>query len=218
MKKLLLALSLFSLSLASQSALAYSGYIGGGFTAGQYKFKAEYEDYNPFNSDPGNPTFNTIKEEFKTDSTGVVVKVGQYVAPNLAFEFHYVFGVTGDTVTFSHRVEDSTSLPGTVEEDKFKANVDMNFAWGLFAKPQGYVSESIKVYALLGAGGVDYDVKTNSPYGLDPIGDDIGLAYGLGMEVEVEYGVFLGLEYISYLDTDDAEYNGLGVTLSMFVW
>ena len=237
MKKLVLALSLFSLAFASQSALAFSGYIGVGFSSGHYQFKGEYLSYEPFafewipndEDDPSaggvanDPQFNILIEDFKTDSTGVVIKVGQYLAPSLAVELHLVPGVSGDTVTYSHKVYDESLigadfLPASVEAQRFKANVDPNLLWGLFVKPMGHVSESIKFYGLLGLGGADYDIKTSSPYGLKPIGDDMGLAYGLGAEIEVEYGVFLGMEYISYLDTDDAEYNGLNITMSMYVW
>ncbi len=194
------------LCLASVSASAYSGYIGGGFHMGKYQFNATYDDWNPIgeSDDP-------IQDRFNATGSGIMLKIGQYISPSFAVEAHYVAGLGGDS--FSHsKINTGASTPTGYDSD-----ADFNAAWGIFAKPMGFLSESNKVYGLIGYGGVDFDID-NDDASYDNLSPSSSFAFGLGFESEVEYGIFLGAEYVAYLYHGDGAYNSFNVTLSAYVW
>ena len=189
------------------SALAYSGYIGGGLHIGDYRFNSEFDVFS--NKLTGCDLINnpdacyTIgSESSRSKASGITLKVGQYFNPNFAVELQYVLGLSSD----------SESVAGkNVEEE-------LSQALGLFAKPMAFLSENIKVYGLAGVGAVDVRIEDDGIRNFSPLGDDVGFAYGLGLEYEVQFGVFISTEYVVYLDTDDAQYDAFNLSMSMYVW
>ena len=175
---------------------------------GKHKFNATYDNWNP-NSDPAGSA--QTSDSFDASGSGIVLKIGQYIAPILAIEAHYVAGLSGDSFTHNDPSNPDSS------KNNYKSDVDFNSAWGIFAKPMGFISDTGKVYALIGFGGIDFDIDTiDSSFNSES--STSGFAYGLGFESEVEYGVFLGAEYVAYLDTADGSYDSFNVTLTMYIW
>ena len=208
MRKLALFCATLLASSLSLSASAYSGYIGGGFHTGTHKFNASFMQTH----NSTDPTLAFEKaESFSTSGSGLMLKIGQYITPSFAVEAHFIGGLSGDVI----RYQDPYNI--NAENTKHKADVEFKSAWGLFAKPMGFITESTKAYALIGIGGVDFTIENDDP-SFKSLSPSTGIAYGLGFETEVQYGVFLGAEYVAYLDNGDGSYNALNVTLSMYVW
>lgn len=196
--------------MASMSAAAYSGYIGGGIHMGKHKFNATYDNWND-NANGGSGGYDSKKDNFSASGSGIILKLGQYIVPNLAIEAHFVGGLSGDSISWS----DPLNPPPN--KTSYNSDIDFKSAWGLFAKPMGFISDTGKVYGLLGYGGVDFDIDTDDS-SFKSKSPSSGIAYGLGFESEVEYGVFLGAEYVSYLDHADGSYDSFSVFLSMYIW
>ncbi|NRA42839.1 MAG: porin family protein [Pseudomonadales bacterium] len=189
------------------SALAYSGYIGGGLHLGDYRFNSEFDTFS-FKlsgcdiSNNIDACYTVDSESTRSKSSGIVLKVGQYLNPNFAVELQYVLGLSSDSETIAKR----------------DVEIELTQAVGLFAKPMAFLSENTKVYGLAGVGAVDVSIEDDGIRNFSPLGDDVGFAYGLGLEYEVQYGVFISTEYVVYLDTDDAQYDAFNLSMSMYVW
>jgi len=227
--KTLLGAGFLTSSLLTAQAQAYSGYIGGGIHFnGNYSFTAEYAE-DTFHSQEF-----SVSEKFKTDTAGIQLKVGQYLSPSFAIELQAIAGLGGDTITTKNNTlpyeteldssgvrvpADGVTTPrDPVPPAYYDHDVELKSAVALFAKPMIFINESAKIYGLLGYAVTDVDISSDSITQFENKGEDAGLAYGLGIEKEMEYGVFLSAEYVSLLDGSDQGYNALNVGLSMYVW
>ncbi|MCF6243463.1 MAG: porin family protein [Sulfurovum sp.] len=82
------------------------------------------------------------------------------------------------------------------EEDTIDSNSKKS--WGIFVKPQYYVTSDFKVYGLLGYGGFNLSL-TNKTGGKSTVVDleSTGLQWGLGLSYEVYENISIYVDYLN---------------------
>ena len=89
-------------------------------------------------------------------------------------------------------------------------SVDVNHMLGAYLRGGLAISDRLYPYALLGRNKVEMNG------GAPGDGGKSGLSYGLGLQLSfTESPALLNIEYVSLLDTDDYELNGLTVSLQV---
>jgi len=124
-------------------------------------------------------TLNFFDAESGQDRTGNIVFLGGYEFNDyIALEGRYSMYLTHEHVI----------------------NTDV---WGIYAKPQYPVNEDIKVYALLGYGGVEVDpVDGYAPFFA---ADDKGFQWGLGASYDIDEDFTLFVDYMNIATDIDAD-------------
>lgn len=122
--------------------------------------------------------------------TGVV---GYGVHPNLAVEGMLAFGVNDDKVG--------------------GAKVELEHAYGLFAKPRVMLSPNFELFGRLGY--VESKLKTSAPGYRSLRGGDGDWAYGVGANYYFDRNSYLGANYLRSYDKDGVTADGLTIGVGM---
>ena len=138
----------------------------------------------------------------KANPTGLKIKAGKYISENLAMEGHFTLGMQSDTV--------KVYVPGY---GNLNVDIDLKNAISLFLKADLPLAQTGKIYGLFGFTRGELE---GSALGYSYSEDDSGLSYGFGIDIKVNQDMYLGGEYIMYIDESGYDYSGinLGITSS----
>ena len=118
--------------------------------------------------------------------------VGYGVHENLALEGFLAFGVNDDRI-------------GT-------AKVELEHAYGVFAKPRVLLSPNFELYGRLGY----VESKAKGSNSLGSLSDSDGdWAYGIGGNYYFDRNTYLGVSYTRFYDKHDAQADGLTLGVGM---
>lgn len=178
MKKFLFLSSIFfvinSPCFADEQA---SAYVGGAYHMGTYE-----EDNIP---------------DFELG--GIELKVGKYLAPQVAVEGRFILPVADDSA----------------EVDGVDIDLELKKAISFFLRGNIPLSQSANVYGLLGFTKGKLEAKASYQGQSMTISDsDSGLSYGFGVDGEISPGLAINAEYIFYLSEDDYDYTGIVIGLT----
>ena len=139
------------------------------------------------------------------DFTALQLTLGAYIYGNHALEVRFTNGISGEK--FTHSGAEQT--------------VEVSDAMSVFYRYDFELTESTKLYPLIGFSEAEFDVEyTNSSNSNYTIIDSSGLSYGLGLTTEISDDVRFYAEYISYFSDDKEsvtiDYTGVsaGITVS----
>lgn len=122
--------------------------------------------------------------------TGII---GYGVHPNLAIEGMLAFGVQDDSIG--------------------SAKVELEHAYGVFAKPRVMLSPNFELFGRLGY--VESKLKASAP-GYGSLSDSDGdWAYGLGGNYYFNPNTYLSVNYLKFYDKDDVKADGWTVGVGM---
>lgn len=166
MKKVLIA----AMCMLSMSAMAESKpYFGVQYAAVTY-------------SEPG----------YEADPTALVLRIGQKVNKNFAFEGRIGMGIGDDTsVIFG--------VPVALEVDNF---------FGIYARGIAPIGESAEVYAVLGY--TDGEI-TASAGGFSLSVSDSDTSIGFGIDIMVSKDASVNIEFMNYIDKDGGSLEAISV-------
>lgn len=119
-------------------------------------------------------------------------KVGGYVNPYFGLEARAGFGVTDDDVGFS-------------------SDLSVNSFFGGYATLNMVNESPVTPYGIIGF--TRYELELDGP-GISEKDDETDLSFGAGVNVAITEELSGNLEYMRYVDTDDATADGIGLGLT----
>lgn len=131
--------------------------------------------------------------------TALGIRGGMYFVPNVAVEGRFALGLSDDTVR--------VFVPGTGYVD---IDLKLENAISLFVKADLPVAPTAKLYGLIGFTQAETKAKARG-YPVSVSNSDSGLSYGVGVEVGVNNGIYIGAEYIMYINESDYDYTGINI-------
>lgn len=146
---------------------------------------------------------------------GVRIEIGTYLDDDLAVEFHYVAGLSEDTIQTS-RIDTSgnlvTDTSGNAVIDDI--NISIQQMISVFLKGDFPIAQNFRLYGLLGY--TDMSLQAFSPTAESSATVNIvgnGLSYGLGVEGHYRNNLYWSADYIFYVNTQsNASYTGIAVS------
>lgn len=173
MKSLITLATIATLSTFNVYAEIGDTYLGAGYHLGTY-------------DEAGFPTLNP---------NGIGIKVGKFVADNVAIEGQLAFGAGSDSTTY------------------LGVDVDLKLKQAISVFVKGYMplSSSANVYGLLGFTKGKLEASAS---GTTISADDSGLSYGIGAETKMGNDMYISGEYIFYISESDYDYTGFNIGIS----
>ncbi|MFL1464475.1 porin family protein [Marinobacter sp. HN1S83] len=165
----------------------------------------------------GGVGYNTfdVDDELEFDTYGLTGKFGIRFTPYLGVETRLAVGVTEDSWT----IPDGTTLSGDYKD----IDVTHEYSIGQYVV-LGYANESsFYPYVSLGyaaSGGklelnpVTKENRNDEAPKVSESLDDSDFSYAFGFNLVIQQDLAVTAEYISYLDTDDADLSGFSVGLT----
>jgi len=102
---------------------------------------------------------------------------------------------TGDiTLLAGYKFNPYIAVEGRYMKSMMQEDILERDSWGIFAKPQYPITESINLYALLGYGGYNAE-GTTSTRSIDV--DDTGFQWGFGIDYELVENVSVFVDYVN---------------------
>lgn len=133
----------------------------------------------------------------EADISAIKFEAGTYFSEYIAVEAHLNLGMDSDTVAVP--VTTNTSVD---------VDIELENSVSLFLKGDLEVSPDFNLYGLLGFSQVDVEA---SAQGFSESTTDTGFSYGAGAEVGFGNRVYVSAEYISYINADEYDYNGINL-------
>jgi len=142
----------------------------------------------------GNYTFVDIDGDgFDADVGTLSAKVGGYVTPYFGLEARAGFGVADEDVGFS-------------------TDLSVNSFFGGYATINAVNESPVTPYGIIGF--TRYELELDGP-GISEKDDETDLSFGAGVNVAITEELSGNLEYMRYVDTDDATVDGIGLGLTL---
>jgi opacity protein-like surface antigen len=103
---------------------------------------------------------------------------------------------TGDiSLIAGYDINEYIAIEGRYQFSVAEENILDKKSWGIFVKPQYSITEDIRVYGLLGYGGLD--VSGTNHVGATIAADDTGFQWGLGASYEVYENISIFIDYLN---------------------
>lgn len=128
------------------------------------------------------------------DMEGLRLRAGTHFSPHLGLEVHLLLGTSGSSVTSS----------------SVKWDVDTDMVYSFLARAQ-YPVSVVNLYALGGYSFGEFSATSNNDAFGSESGQESGLSYGVGGDVEVYDNIYLNLDYMVYFSDDNFTYAGASV-------
>lgn len=142
----------------------------------------------------GNYTFVDIDFGSADADLGTLsAKVGGYVTPLLGFEARAGFGVADENVGSS-------------------TELSVNSFFGGYATINAVNQSAVTPYGIIGF--TRYELELDGP-GISVKGDETDFSFGAGLNVAITEELSGNVEYMRYVDTDDATADGIGLGLTV---
>lgn len=110
---------------------------------------------------------------------------------------------TGDiSLTAGYDWNEYLAVEGRYMFSVVKEDIVDRSSWGIYIKPQYWVTEDFKVYGLLGIGG--FDASGTSHFGHNIDSNDISLQWGLGVSYKIYDNLSIYIDYIQVARDIDA--------------
>jgi opacity protein-like surface antigen len=135
---------------------------------------------------------NVDGDNLKSSPSAIRGVLGFEINPNLAIEGMVGLGLGDDKVTFNGR-----TVPGI--------KMDIDSMLGLYVKPKFILGPDLEGFVRLGFAQLKGSV---SGYGQQVTDNESSFSYGLGFSYTLNPKTSLNVDYMSYLDKNDAKING----------
>jgi len=183
------------------SGLCASAISVSSFAADDSNMNADKEMQDKQNyASAGVQVFNFNHDNFSArNTTAILLKFGRDIGDDLDIDWD------GDIAIEAHLNVGADFIDDNGEEivantTIAKSEVDIGTSFSLFAKGDLPISEDFDIYGLVGVTKADVDLKVgNNP---DQNFDDTGLAYGVGVNLDLSDGCGLAIEAINH-DVND---------------
>jgi opacity protein-like surface antigen len=138
------------------------------------------------------------EEDFDSASPSQIqFKIGKEITDNFVLRFDYYVGLSDDSIeVFGDTVE-----------------IEVDSAWSVLAQPKLPLNDQASVYGLVGFSSGKLTVSVPE-YDYSASDDDSGVSFGAGIEFNIDQGVGLYAEYVSYLRDEDYDYFGFNLGVS----
>lgn len=108
---------------------------------------------------------------------------------------------TGDiTLLAGYEFNPYIAIEGRYMDSIIEEDILDRISWGIYAKPQYPITQSINLYALLGYGG--YEADGTSTYSIDV--DETGFQWGLGANYELTHRISIFADYLNITNDESA--------------